>query len=251
MKKIILIPAAVVMIALVSCASLMTALDTVVSSGSLTEKDVSDGLKEALITGARNAANRLGVANGYYGDQAIRILLPEEAAVIVENISKIPGGEKLIQDVVLSINRAAEDAAREVAPIFVSSVTSMTLRDAFGILNGQDNAATNYLHNTTYDQLFALYTPKINTSINKPLLGNLSTQDTWDALTGQWNKFAATLAGRVAGFKTVETDLSSYLTHKALDGMFVKVAEEEFKIREDVNARVTPLLQRVFGTLDK
>lgn len=251
MKKLIFIPAAVVMIALASCASLMTTLDTVVSSASLTEKEVSDGLKEALITGARNAANRLGVTDGYYGDQVIRILLPEEAAVIVENISKIPGGEKLVQDVVLSINRAAEDAARDVAPIFVNSVTSMTLKDAFGILNGQDNAATSYLHNTTYDQLYALYTPKIETSIRKPLLGNVSTQDTWDALTGQWNKFAVTLAGRIAGFKTVETDLSSYLTHKALDGMFVKVAEEEYKIRENVNARVTPLLKRVFGSLDK
>lgn len=250
MKKIVLIPVAAIIIIVASCASLMTALDTVVSSAPLTEKDVSDGLKEALITGSRKAANRLGVTDGYYGDQAIRILLPEEAAIIVENISRIPGGEKLVEDVVLSINRAAEDAAREVAPIFVSSVTSMTLRDAFGILNGEDDAATSYLHNTTYDQLFTLYTPKIETSVKKPLLGNVSTQDTWDALTLQWNKFAETLAGRIAGFKTVETDLSSYLTHKALDGMFVKVAEEELKIRKDVNARITPLLQRVFGTLD-
>lgn len=250
MKKKILTVAVGLMLLLASCASLMTVLDTVVSSAPLTEAEVSDGLKEALITGARNAAGRLGATDGYFGDQAVRILLPEEATVIVDNISKIPGGDRLVQDVILSINRAAEDAARDVAPIFVNSVTSMTLRDAFGILNGPDDAATRYLHNTTYDQLYTLYTPRIGASINKPLVGNVSTQDTWDALTGQWNRFATSLAGRLAGFKPVETDLSSYLTHRALDGMFLKVAEEELKIREDVNARVTPLLKRVFGTLD-
>jgi len=83
------------------------------------------------------------------------------------------------------------------------------------------------------------------------LVANVSTQDSWDALTGQWNRFATSLAGRLAGFQPVETDLSSYLTEKALEGMFVKIAEEERKIRTNINARVTPLLQRVFGSVNK
>ncbi len=94
--------------------------------------------------------------NGYYGDALVKILLPDEAKIIVDNISKIPGGEKLVEDVILRINRAAEDAAKEVAPIFVNSVTQMTIKDAFEILNGADNAATNYLRNTTYNELVCI-----------------------------------------------------------------------------------------------
>ena len=249
MKKILFPVVLTLAIILASCAELLTTLQSV-SPVPLSESEVANGLKEALITGARNSATRLGATNGYFGDEAIKILLPDEARVIVDNISKIPGGDKLVQDAILSINRAAEDAAKEVAPIFVGSIRQMTLADAFGILNGPDNAATNYLQSTTYNELFMLYSPKIRESVTKPLVGNLSTQDSWDALTGQWNRLAGSVAGRLAGFKPVETDLGDYLTRKALDGMFVKVAEEELKIRKDVNARVTPLLQRVFGSLD-
>ena len=108
----------------------------------LTEEEVISGLKEALSTGAKNSADRLSMENGYYGDAAIKILLPDEAKTIIDNISKIPGGDKLVEDVILRINRAAEDAAKEVAPIFVNSVTQMTIKDAFNILRGADNAAT-------------------------------------------------------------------------------------------------------------
>jgi len=235
---------------LASCAGLLKVMETVSTGTSLTEGEVIEGLKEALITGARNSAQRLAAENGYYGDEAIRILLPGEALIIVDNITKIPGGDKLVQDVILRINRAAEDAAREVAPIFVNSVRQMTIGDAFGILRGEDDAATQYLHRTTYNDLFNLYSPRIRASVEKDIVGNISTQDSWDALTEQWNKFAVSLAGRLAGFSPVETDLGDYLTRRALDGMFMKVAEEELKIRKDISARVTPLLQKVFGSLD-
>lgn len=234
-----------------SCAELMTALKTVSGDGPLTETEVIEGLKEALITGARNSAARLAEQNGYYGDELIKIYLPEEASVIIDNISKLPGGQKLVDDVILRINRAAEDAAKEVAPIFVNSIRQMTVRDAFDILRGEDDAATGYLRRTTYDELFNLYSPRIQASVEKDLVGDISTQDSWDALTGQWNRFAGSLAGRLAGVKPVETNLGNYLTAKALDGMFAKVAGEELKIRQDVNARVTPLLKRVFGSLDE
>jgi len=231
------------------CAELLTVMQTT-TAVPLTEEEAVAGLKEALVTGARNSAGRLAGENGYYGDLAIRIPLPDEAKVIIDNISRIPGGEELIGDVILRINRAAEDAAREVAPIFVNSITQMTLKDAFGILRGTDNAATVYLRNTTYDQLYDLYKPKIRSSTEKDIIGNVSTSDSWLALTGKWNTFASSVPGRLAGFKPVNTDLEDFLTRKALDGMFIKVAEEELKIRKEVSARVTPLLKRVFGTLD-
>lgn len=234
---------------LAGCAELLTVMQTA-TAVPLTEEEVVAGLKEALVTGAGNSAERLARENGYYGDMAVRIPLPDEAKVIVDNISKIPGGEQLIADVVLRINRAAEDAAREVAPIFAGSITQMTLKDAFGILRGADNAATVYLRNTTYGQLYDLYKPKIRISTEKDIIGNVSTSDSWLALTGKWNTFASSVPGRLAGFKPVNTDLEDFLTRKALDGMFTKVAEEELKIRKEVSARVTPLLKRVFGTLD-
>ena len=193
---------------------------------------------------------RLAAENGYYGDEAIRILLPDEAKVIVDNISRIPGGDKLVQDVVLRINRAAEDAAKDVAPIFVNSVKQMTIRDAFNILNGADNAATGYLRATTYNDLYALYKPKIQASTEKKIIGSVSTKDSWVALTGKWNSLANSVAGRIASLKPVNTDLDDYLTNKALNGMFMKVEMEELKIRKDVSARVSPILKRVFGSLD-
>ena len=216
----------------------------------LTEAEVISGLKEALNTGAGNAAERLARENGYYGDDLIKILLPDEAKVIVDNISRIPGGDKLVEDVIIRINRAAEDAAKEVAPIFVSSVTQMSIKDAFGILNGADNAATSYLRNTTFDQLYTLYRPKIQASTEKKIVGNISTKDSWNALTSKWNSLANSIAGKLANLKPVNTDLDDFLANKALSGMFLKVEAEELKIRKDISARVTPILQRVFGSLD-
>jgi hypothetical protein len=216
----------------------------------LTEGDVVNGLKEALITGAKNSAGILGAEDGYFGDATVKILLPDDAKVILDNLSKIPGGDKLVQDVVLRINRAAEDAAKEAAPVFASAVKQMTIRDAFNILNGSDNAATQYLRQTTYNDLYALYKPKIAVSTEKKIVGSVSTKDSWVTLTGKWNKLAGSAAGRLANLKAVNTDLDDYLTNKALDGMFLKVALEELKIRKDVSARVSPILQKVFGSLD-
>lgn len=234
---------------LTGCAETLKMLQSV-SPAPLTEEDVVNGLKEALMTGARNSARILAAENGYYGDEAVKILLPDEARVIVDNISKFPGGDKLVQDVILSINRAAEDAAKEVAPIFVNSIKQMTIKDAFSILNGADNAATGYLKNTTYNDLYTLYKPKIQASTQKKIAGNISTES-WVTLTGKWNSLANSVPGRMAGLKSVNTDLDDYLTRKALNGIFMKVELEELRIRKDVSARVSPILQRVFGSLDK
>jgi len=126
----------------------------------------------------------------------------------------------------------------------------MTVKDAFGILNGADNAATNYLKSTTYNELYNLYKPGIHASTEKKIVGDISTLSSWETLTSKWNTVANSLAGQLADLKPVNTDLDDYLTNKALAGMFLKVEEEELKIRKEVSARVTPLLQRVFGSLD-
>lgn len=232
------------------CAELTQILGTVSTGGALTEADVINGLKEALTVGARNSAGKLSALNGYYSDPTIKIPLPEEAMVIVENLSKIPGGQKLIEDVVLNINRAAEDAAKEAAPIFVNSVSQLTIADGFKILKGADNAATQYLISTTYTDLYNLYKPKIETSTRKDIIGGVSAQQSWEVLTTKWNSFAGSLAGRLGGFKPVTTNLDDFLTRKALDGIFLKIEGEELKIRKDVSARITPILQKVFGSLD-
>jgi hypothetical protein len=216
----------------------------------LTEGDIIGGLKEALTVGARKAADKLSSENGYYGDPFVKIPLPDEARMIVENISRIPGGEQLIENVVLNINRAAEDAAREVAPIFIGSVTQMTISDGYNILHGADNAATVYLRNTTWNELYSLYKPKISTSTNKEIVAGISAHESWLTLTDKWNTVANSIAGRLAGFTPVSTDLDDFLTRKALDGVFLKLEGEELKIRKEVSARITPLLQKVFGTLD-
>lgn len=236
---------------LTGCAELMKVIQTASAVKELTESDIISGLKEALTIGARNAAGRLASENGYYGDPSVRIPLPDEAQVIIDNISKIPGGQQLIENVILSINRAAEDAAREVAPIFVESVMQMTITDGYNILHGSDNAATAYLRSTTWNRLYDLYMPKISASTGKEIVAGISAQESWSTLTEKWNQLANSIAGRLAGFKPVNTNLDDFLTRKALEGVFLKLEGEELKIRKEVSARITPLLREVFGTLDR
>lgn len=234
-----------------SCAELMqVAQQTLGEDRPLTQTEIIAGLKEALIVGAGNSVNILGATDGYYKDELVKILLPPEANAIVDNIGRIPGGQQLLDDVLLRINRAAEDAVTEAKPIFVNSIRSMTIADAVGILRGEDNAATMYLHRTTYDNLFLLYQPKIQTSLDKKLVGNVSTSQSWNTLTSKWNEVAGSLVGQLAGLKPVETKLDEYLTGKALDGLFLKIEAEEQLIRKDPAARVTQLLRRVFGSVN-
>ena len=248
-KKRILIPALSIIL-LSGCAELNTLIQSVPVDAPLTEADVAKGLKEALTIGSKNASAILSATDGYYGDELVKILLPEEASVIIDNLAKIPGGDRMVEDVVLRINRAAEDAAKEVAPIFVNSISQMTINEAFAILKGEDNAATQYLSNTTRTDLYNLYKPKIRQSTEKDIVGGISTKESWEALTGKWNVFVNSVVGRMGGFEEVNADLDDYLTNRALDGMFLKVQNEEKKIRTNVSARITPLLEKVFGSLD-
>ena len=237
----------VLAVSLTGCVELQQIMGTMMAGQPLTTIEIIAGLKQALTIGADSSLKRISKTDGYYRDELIKILLPPEAKTITDNLARIPGGEKLVEDVVLRINRAAEDAAREALPIFASAVTGMTIQDGLAILTGHPTAATDYLRSNTYDQLFALYQPKIKNSIDKKLIGNISTAESWNKLTTEWNKIANSLVGQMAGFKPVNVQLDSYLTGKALDGLFLKVGEEEKKIRTDPVARVTELLKRVFG----
>ncbi len=247
MKKLIWILSIILTVSCTELEQIVNSLPATVTSSGPTQSEIIKGLKEALKVGTDTAVNRLSVLDGYYKDELVKILLPEEANVIIENVSKIPGGNDMVKKVILGINRAAENASKEAAPIFKNSITSMTITDAVGILKGADNAATEYLRKTTYDQLFNLYQPKIKASTDKKLVGNISTAGAWNDLTGAWNKFANSVIGQVGGYEPVNIDLDAYLTHKALDGLFVKIAEEEKQIRKDPVARVTEILRKVFG----
>lgn len=250
MKKLRILPLAFLFL-LTGCAELsQLAQETLNENRPLTTSEIVAGLKEALIVGTDKSVDILGVTNGYYKDEMVKIMLPPEADVIVNNLNKIPGGNQLVEDVLLRINRAAEDAAKEAKPIFVNSIKSMTITDAVTILRGNDNAATNYLHKTTYNQLFELYRPKIKASVDKKLVGNISTGESWDLLTGKWNTVANSTIGQIAGLKPVNISLDDYLTRKALDGLFLKIGQEEKRIRENPAARVNDILKRVFGSVN-
>ena len=238
-------------VSLSSCAELMLLSQQFIeTSAPLSQSEISAGLKEALVVGAGKSADILGVTDGYYKDDLVKILLPPETDIIIENINKIPGGSILVEDVLMKINRSAEDAAKEVKPIFLKAVTSMSITDAVSILNGDDDAATLYLKNTTSQELIELYRPYIAASLDKKLFGDVSTQDSWDQLTGGWNTIANSIVGQLTGYQPVDVALDDYLTQKALDGLFLKISDQEKQIREDPIARVNDLLKRVFGSLD-
>ncbi len=247
MKRQILAGIIILFFILSGCDQLRQIAEEMETPRPLTEQEVVRGLKQALTIGADSAASGLARRDGYYLDNAVRINLPPEARVITENISYLPGGEALVQDIVLRINRAAEDAAREAGPIFARAVTRMTIQDGFSILRGEDDAATQYLKRNTYHELYQLYQPRIRASTEKPIVGNVSTMEAWETLTGNWNSVANSAVGRLAGLTSVDVALDQYLTERGLDGLFLKLAEEEQKIRHDPVARVTELLRRVFG----
>lgn len=235
---------------LISCAEVLNTIKQLELPAQLTEGEVADGLKEALKVGTNNSVDMLSLKDGFLADELLKIALPPEADIITYNLSMIPGGDKLVEDVVLRLNRAAEDAVVEAAPIFVHAITSMTITDAFNILRGEDNAATNYLKDKTFSELKGLFQPKVTNSLDKKLIGNISTNESWSFLTDKYNSVAKSLVGQVAGLQSIDISLDEYVTLKTLDGLFLKVEDEEKEIRKDPLARVTPLLKKVFGELD-
>lgn len=149
------------------------------------------------------------------------------------------GLEGQVDQIVTTLNRAAEDAAGEAAPIFLNAIKNMTVNDGFEILNGGEGAATRYLKRQTTDELMVAFSPVVENSINKVKL-----TEYWNPVASRYNQ-----AVRFTGDDPVEDDLNKYVTERAIDGLFIVVEEEENKIRKDPKARVTQTLRRVFGSL--
>ena len=203
-------------------------------SGSLTNSQVVSGLKEALRIGANNAANKLSETDGFFRNAAVKILMPPEVAQVEKTLRSVGMGS-IVDKAILSMNRAAEDAAKKAAPIFVDAITSMTLQDGFSILNGGQNAATNFLRGKTSAALSSAFRPVVQQSLEK-----VGATAMWKTVFTTYNKLPLVA-------KKVNPDLSSYVVERALDGMFYSIAQEELKIRTDPAAQVTNLLKQVFG----
>jgi hypothetical protein len=178
----------------------------------LTNSEVVAGLREALNVGTDTSVTVLNKVDGYFRDEAM--------------------------------NRAAEDAATEAKPIFVNAIKGITITDGFNILNGADTAATSYLKGATYDSLFQKFQPKINVSLSKPLVAGASAQSIYSNLIDAYNNasFNGSLYAKVS-----TNSLSEHVTQKGLNGLFLKVADQEKKIRKDPIAQVTDILKKVFG----
>ncbi len=210
----------------------------------LTDEEVAEGLRSALLVGTDTSVSILSAKDGYFGDELVKILLPEEASEIYTNLSKVPGGDLLMEQAILAINRSAEDAAASATPIFIDAISEITIVDGFAILNGEDNAATLYLLEKTYTDLEGLFKPVIGESLNKKLVGNVSAESAYLSLVNAYN--TASLNG-VLWDKINTNTLTEHATAKGLDGLFLKIALEEYRIRTNVKHRVNDILLKVFG----
>ena len=201
-------------------------------SGGLTTDEIAAGLKEALSVGAEQSGKKLSALDGYFGNAAIKVLMPEEAKKVEQKLRSLGMG-KQVDQAILSMNRAAEDAAKSAAPIFINAIKQMTIQDAMGILKGGDLAATNYLKNKTTASLTESFRPVIEQSLKK-----VDATKYWNTVFTTYNQFSK---------EKVNTDLSAYVTEKALSGIFYQVGEEEKKIRKDPMARTSDILKKVFA----
>ena len=204
------------------------------ASGSLTSSDIASGLKEALRVGISKGADQASATDGYFKNPLLRIAFPPEAQKVASRLRQIGLGAQ-VDKFELSLNRAAEDAAKVAKPVFIKAITSMSIGDAVGILRGQNDAATQYLRRTSGQQLITQFTPIIDSTMKK----NNATRYYAD-LVNTYNKIPLV--------QKVNPNLTEYATGKAVDGLFLLVAQEEQKIRENPAARVTDLLKRVFGS---
>ncbi len=266
MKKIFSVAlVAIILTGISSCDEILKTISAPSQGQGLTTSEIVEGLKTALRVGADTSVSVTSRLNGYYKDEAIKILLPPEAAVIYDNkdnvLFKATGIDRKIEETVMALNRAAEDAAGEAGPIFRDAIMNLSITDGLAILKGRNpaaqqsasgfdsTAATHYLRSTTYIQLRNAFAPKINASLNKKLLGNYSPNQVWQTLTSTYNGVAKKSFGLIEPVNN--TDLGAWVTEKALDGLFYKVGREEIQIRRDPMAwartSVGGILQKVFG----
>lgn len=201
----------------------------------LSNDEVVRGLKDALTVGTNNSTSIASKADGFYKNPKLFIPFPPEARDVKEKMDAL-GMKPQTDKFVMTLNRAAEEAAKNAAPIFVDAVKGMSISDGFSILKGGDNAATQFLKNKTTSELKQKFTPVV-----KAALAKVEITKYWTPIIKKYNKLPLV--------KKQNPDLTAYVTDKAITGLFVLIAEEEMKIRKDPAARVSEILQRVFGSL--
>ncbi|GGB85982.1 hypothetical protein GCM10007424_27560 [Flavobacterium suaedae] len=206
------------------------------AGGAITNADIAAGLKEALDKGIDQQVSKLTQTDGFYKNELVKILLPEELQKVDSALRKIGLGN-LADEGLKMMNRAAEDAVKEATPIFVDAVKNMTFNDAKNILLGSDNAATNYLQNTTSTQLYTKFNPVIKSSFDK-----VGADKIWNTIITKYNTLPLV--------EDVNPDLTDYVTNKALEGVFTMIAKEEIEIRHNINERTSTLLKKVFALQD-
>ena len=237
MKKILLLA---VTFSLTSCAQVQQTLNQLPQLSSqipaLGGVDIASGLKEALNKGITQQVSKLTAVDGFYKNEAVKILMPAELQKVDATLRKI-GLSSLADEGIKVLNRAAEDAVKEATPIFVSAVKNMSFTDAKNILLGNDSAATSYLQNSTTTALYGKFNPVIKSSFEK-----VGADVVWKNIITKYNTIPLV--------KKVNPDLTDYTTNQALAGVFKMIAVEEKDIRTNINARTTPLLQKVFAMQD-
>lgn len=207
----------------------------------LTDAEIVSGLKEALEVGTDTSSTKLHAQDGYYANPKVKIPFPSDVQYVADALMNFhllgqPVGATAVNALILKLNRAAEGAADKAKPIFLSAITNMTVTDGLNILMGNDTAATSYLKGQTYTSLKTAFKPDIENSLNQ-----VGAQAAWNDVTNYYNLIST---------NPVNTDLADHTTGKALDGLFVLIAEEELKIRTDVSYRVSDLLKKVFAEQD-
>jgi hypothetical protein len=199
----------------------------------LTTGEVAEGLKEALIKGISKGSDLVSITDGYFKNPEIKIPFPPEVQKVENTLRNIGLGGQ-VDKFVLSLNRGAEDAAKEAKPIFIATIKSMTIQDAWAILKGEENAATEYLKRTTSGLLKEKFKPVIQTSLNK-----VNATKYYGEIVTRYNQIPLV--------DKVNPNLDDYATDKAIEGLFTMIAKEEKEIRQDPVARTTELLKKVFG----
>jgi hypothetical protein len=236
--SLVLIPSLVIFITLSSFNPLNNLPKTnVAQPGIPSTLEIGDGLKQALQQGTAKSADRLSAVNGFFGNAAIKILFPPQAQKAEKTLRGLGLG-KLCDNVILSLNRAAEDAAKQAKPIFINAIRQMTLNDVSNILLGPNNAATQYFRRTTTAQLTLAFRPVIQASLNKVGATKYYSQ-------------AAIEYNKIPFVSKINPDITDYANQKAIDGLFYEIAIEELNIRKNIGARSTPLMQKVFAFADK
>jgi hypothetical protein len=234
MKKVVL---SLMAFSLFSCAEMQQVMDQLPQGTGLTQAEIGNGLKEALNNGISKQVTKLTTTDGFFKNEAVKILLPDELKIVDTKLRQI-GLSSLADEGLKVLNRAAEDAVKEATPIFVDAVKQMTFNDAKNILMGNNTAATTYLQNITSNALYTKFNPMIKNSFAK-----VGADKVWNNIITKYNSIPLVTK--------VNPDLTDYTTNKAMEGVFKMIAVEEGNIRTNLNARSSDLLKKVFAMQDK